>query len=62
MTPGVSGHRQGRQTSYAGRVRGPAQDREALVLKLLLIIALIVVVVMFVVPALRRRSGSRRGL
>jgi hypothetical protein len=45
-------------TAPAARPR----TREALVLKLLLIIALIAVVIMFVVPALRRRSGSRRGL
>jgi len=35
---------------------------EAAVLKILLVIAVIAVVVFLVVPALRRRSGSRRGL
>ena len=31
-------------------------------LKILLVIAVIAVVIFLVVPALRRRSGSRRGL
>ena len=53
---------QGRRPAKADRARGPAHDREAAVLKILLIVAVIAVVVFLVVPALRRRSGSRRGL
>jgi hypothetical protein len=42
----------------------PTRSRavEAAMLKILLIVAVIAVVVFLVVPALRRRSGTRRGL
>ena len=60
--PGCETALSGQGNRQAGRHRGPARNREAAVLKILLIVAVIAVVVFLVVPALRRRSGSRRGL
>ena len=52
----------GRRGTCAGRILRAGRDPGGLVLKILLIVAVIAVVVFLVVPALRRRSGSRRGL
>jgi hypothetical protein len=52
----------GRSDACAGRIPRAGRDPGGLVLKILLIVAVIAVVVFLVVPALRRRSGTRRGL